>query len=490
MDKLKSKGINAFIWDFIGKLFVQGIGIIITIFLARLLEPSDFGLIAMAMVIVGMAQVFTDVGLSAALIQRTKVLEIHYSSVFFFNIFSGIILTTVFFFSSTVVADFYENEKLIHIIQAISFLFIINALCSVQSAKLKKALNYRVLTKLNFSSSVLSGSIGVLLALYGAGVWSLIAQVIIQAALYAVLIWNFTSWRPSFVFSFKALKQLWGFGFRMFLSGIIDAVFTRADFIIIGKLLNAQALGYFQRAKQFNSFLIQFISGSLTSVLFPVLSEIKNQLPRLQSTVLKLHHIICFVSFLFIGGLYLLAEDLIIFLFTAKWLPSVNYLQILLLSGFAYPISALLVNVLKGRGNSKDFLRLEILKKSAHTVNFLNIIYFGVESYLYGLIGLAFFGVSLNIYYCAKELGLKFKQFSSPILLQIFISLFSSYLIVMVINVIEPNYVFALLLKSGGFFILFVGGNIALKTQGYSYIYQQVQLLIQSRLKNKEIKNV
>jgi O-antigen/teichoic acid export membrane protein len=486
---LKTRGITAFVWDFLGRLSTQGLSFIVTIFLARLLEPSDFGLIAMAMVVVGMAQVFTDAGLSAALIQRTKVLEIHYSSVFFFNLISGITLTAIFFYSSGYIANFYGNEKLTPIIQSISFLFIINTLCSVQSAKLKKELKYGILTKVSFSSSMLSGCIGILLALYGFGVWSLLAQIIIQSLIFTMILWSVSNWRPKLAFSFKALKQLWNFGFRIFLSGLIDAVFRRADFIIIGKLFNTQALGYFQRAKQFNGMLVQFISGSLTSVLFPVLSELKNQLPKLQQVVLKLLHIICLTSFLFIGSLYLLAEDLIVFIFSDKWLPSVQYLQILLLSGFAYPISALLVNVLKGRGNSKVFLRLEIIKKSAHAFNFLNIIYFGVNSYLYGLLGLAFFGVSLNIYYCAKELRLNFNDFSSPILLQMCLSLFSVFLILMLLHFIEPNYIIGLLIKSVGFVVVFLGFNLVLNTKSYSFISQQIQAVIKSQLKKKEIKN-
>ena len=157
--------------------------------------------------------------------------------------------------------------------------------------------------------------------------------------------------------------QLWAYGFRMFLSGLLDAIFTRLDYLIIGKLFAPATLGFFQRAKSLNLMVAQNSSASLMSVLFPVLSKVQNDLQRFQRIVVKTMGIICFVVFLLLGGLYLVSEELIVLLFGEKWLPSVSYFQILVISGFGYPVSALLVNILSSRGKSKEFLLLEILKK-------------------------------------------------------------------------------------------------------------------------------
>jgi len=274
MDELKSKGTKAFIWDFFGKMAKQGMGFIVTIFLARLLEPSDFGLIAMVMVIVGIADVFSDIGLGGALIQRRRVLPVHYSSVFYLNISVGVLLALILFFSAEQVAAFYENEQLIPLAKVISLTFVLNAFSSVQVTKLRKELNFALITKVSFLSSFFSGIIGISLAFYGAGVWSLVAQSLSVGFIFNIFIWYASDWKPSFLFSFKALKQLWGFGFHMFLVGVLNAVFSRLDYIVIGKLFTPTALGFYQRAKSLNMMLVQYSSGSLMTVMFPVLSKV------------------------------------------------------------------------------------------------------------------------------------------------------------------------------------------------------------------------
>lgn len=288
MKDLKNKGIKAFVWDFIGKLATQGTGFIVTIFLARLLEPSDFGLIAMIMVVVGIAQVFADVGLGGALIQRRKLLDVHYSSVFYFNICIALLLTCTTFFSADLISSFYNNVELVELTQAISVIFIINACSSVQAIRLRKQLNYPLLTKASFKSSLLSGFLGVTLAFNDFGVWSLVAQVLSQGVFFNLCLWTTCKWRPSFQFSLKALKQLWTFGFRMFLASLLDSVFTRLDYVIIGKLFSISTLGYFQRAKQLNSLVIQYSSGSLMSVMFPILSKVQNDLHKFRLSLIHI----------------------------------------------------------------------------------------------------------------------------------------------------------------------------------------------------------
>jgi len=178
MDNLKSKSSRAFLWDFFAKLARHGTNFIVILVLVRLLEPSDFGLIAMAMVIIGVAFIFTDIGLGSALIQRRRVLPIHYASVFYFNVCVGMLLSLMTFFSSGWISDFYENPQLLAVIQVVSSLFVINAFSSVQVSKLRKELNYAILAKADVGAALFSGVTGIGLALYGAGVWSLVAQAV------------------------------------------------------------------------------------------------------------------------------------------------------------------------------------------------------------------------------------------------------------------------------------------------------------------------
>ncbi len=478
MSSLKAQGTKAFIWDFSGKIVRQGMGFIVTIFLARLLEPSDFGLIAMVMVMIGIAGVFTDVGLGGALIQRRRVHPIHYSSVFYFNISVGLFLTFLFYFSAPWISEFYNNEALLPLTQVLSFSFIIGAFSTVQSIRLRKELNYALLTKLGLISALLSGVVGVSLALWGAGVWSLVAQSLIRGIIYNILIWTRVKWIPGLEFSWKALTQLWGYGFRMFLSGLLEAIFMRLDYMIIGKLFEATALGFFQRAKSLNLLVVSYSSQSLMSVLFPVLSKVQNDLPRFQNIVIKTLGIISFITFLLLGGLYLVSEELIVLLFGEKWLPSVEYFKILALAGYAYPVSALLVNVLSSRGNSKAFLRLEIYKKMIASLNFIVLYYYGIDTFLYSVVISVIFSVSLNIVFVSREINLPFSRFAKPIVIQAGIAMLSVLLTIFIIKDLALVDIMMLIIKGLLFTSLYFGFNYLFKTSSLQYVSEQVMPMI------------
>ena len=485
MDNLKSKGTRAFIWDLFGKMATHGMSFVISIFLARLLEPSDFGLIAMVMVIIGIASVFTDVGLGGALIQRRRIHPVYYSSVFYFNIVIGLFLALITYFSAPWISEFYNNEELLPLVQVMSISFILGALSSVQSTRLRKELNYALLTKIGLISSLVSGMVGISLAFWGAGVWSLVAQILMARIMYNILIWTAGHWKPSLEFSWKALTQLWGFGFRMFLSGMLDAIFTRIDFLIIGKLFPLATLGYFQRAKSLNSMVVRYSSGSLMTVLFPVLSKVQNDLPRFQNIIMKSLGIISFVVFLLLGGLYLISEELIVLLFSDKWLPSVDFFKILVLSGFAYPISALLVNVLSSRGNSKAFLRLEIYKKLIASVNFIVLYFWGINAFLYGLVVQATLGISLNILFASREIRLPYFMFVKPIMVQMSISVLSVLLTVLITQNIVSLDIIMLLIKGSLFTLLYILFNYMIETTSFKYFLEQIMPIVRKKLISK-----
>lgn len=484
-DNLKSMGLKALVWDFFGKIARYATTFIVTIVLARLLDPSDFGLIAMVMVVVMIAFVFTDVGLGSALIQRRRLLPVHYSSVFYFNVFIGLLLTFITYFSATWISDFYDNEALVPVTQVISLLFVINAFSSVQTSKLRKELNYAALAKAEVGAALLSGVTGIGLALYGAEAWSLVAQALSRGVFYNILVWSASKWVPSFLFSFKALIQLWGFGFRMFLSGLLETVYHRLDIIIIGKLFMPTTLGFYDQAKRLNEMIIQFSSGSIMTVLFPVLSRVQKDLVRFQRIVIKVLGIICFILFFLLGFMYLISEELIVLLFTEKWISSAVYFKILILSGFAYPVSALFVNILSSRGKSKEFLRLEIYKKILFGINFYVGFLWGIEGYLYGLVIMSIFGVSLNILFASREIKLPFFVFVEPIFMQMIIAVLSVWVVMLLIDGIEMYGILLLMVKGFLFAVLYVGINLFLKTGSYVNFRDEVVKVLKRR---KEVK--
>lgn len=485
MDNLKAQGTKAFIWDFLGKMATHGMGFVVTIFLARLLEPSDFGLIAMILVIIGIATVFTDVGLSSALIQKRRVHASHYTSVFYFNIVIGSLLTLITYFSAPWISAFYNSKQLLPLTEVMSLSFIISSFSSVQRTRLRKELNYALLTKIGFISSFISGIIGISLALGGVGVWSLVAQLLSMGIVYNILIWTKANWIPTLNFSWKALTQLWGFGFRMFLSGMLDSIFKQLDYLIIGKLFPPAMLGYYQRAKSLNQMAVRYSAGSIMSVLFPVLSKVQNDLPRFQNIILKSLGIITFIVFLLLGGLYLISEELIVLLFSNKWLPSVDFFKILVLSGFSLPIGALLVNVLSSRGNSKAFLRLEIYKKTIISINFFVLYFIGIDSFLYGLIAVSVFTVLLNIVFASREISLPFYLFVKPIITQMSISIIAVLLTMLIIQNIDFIDILMLIIKGALFTFLYILLNYMIKTSSFIYVLEQLIPIIKSKFKKK-----
>ena len=482
-DNLKSKGVTAFIWDFTGKLASNGMGFIITIFLARLLEPAEFGLIAMVMVVIGMAAVFSDSGLGVALIQRRRVLPIHYSSVFYFNIFVAIFLTLVTFFSAGTIAEFYNNEELIPLAQVMSISFIINAFSSVQSTRLRKELNYALLTKIGLASSLVSGIIGITLALNDAGVWSLVVQTLTAGIITNILLWLTSKWRPSLSFSLKALMQLWTFGFHVFLVNLMDTVFTRLDVLIIGKLFTPDILGFFSRAKSLNQMIISYASGSLMAVLFPVLSKIQKDLPRFQHIVLKAFGIISFIVFLLLGMFYLISKELIVLLFSEKWLPSVDYFKILVLTGFSVPLGVLLVSIIQSRGNSRLLFRIDIYKKIFFVLNFYFGFLFGIEGYLYGLVGVTTIALLINIYYGAREISLSPYLFIKIGITQLVISVLSVFIILSLTETMEYSNFVMLVVKSSLFMMLYIVMSWMLKTDSYLSFLEQLKPLLDKIMK-------
>jgi len=483
-DNLKAKGVVAFIWDFSGKLASNGMGFIISIFLARLLEPAEFGLIAMVMVVIGIAAVFSDSGLGVALIQRRRVLPIHYSSVFYFNIAIAILLALITFFSASSIAEFYDNEELIPLAQVMSFSFIIGALSSVQSIRLRKELNYALLTKITLISSLISGVVGIILAFNGAGVWSLVVQTLTAGIMSNILLWVTSKWRPSLTFSLKALRQLWTFGFHIFLTNLLDAVFTRLDVLVIGKLFTPTTLGFFNRAKALDQMISSYASSSLMAVLFPVLSKIQNDLLRFQNVAIKSFAIIAFVIFLLLGMFYLVSEELIVLLFSEKWLPSVLYFKILVLSGFALPLSILLVSILISRGKSKLVFRISIYKKILFVINLYFGFSFGIEGYLYGLILVVTVALLINIYYGSREIGLSSFIFIKVTLTQLIISVISIIVTLLLVQIMEYNNFVMLIVKSSIFIIFYITISRILKTDSYLFFMEQFNQVL-DRIRKK-----
>jgi O-antigen/teichoic acid export membrane protein len=476
VDNLKQKTFKAFAWDMAGKLADQGIGFFISIILARLLAPEEFGLLAMVSVVIALARVFIDSGLGTALIQRKDVTDAHYGSVFWFNITAGSFLTLLFFLLSGVIAGFYNRPELKPIMQVLSFSFIIDSFARVQAAWLTKQLKFGVLTKARITSLIISGSVGVTLAFMHYGVWALVVQSMLSAVITNIYITIFSGFRPKLIYSFNALKELWGFGFRMFLSGMINTITRQVDNLIIGKMYSPATLGFYYRAKSLNEFVIKYTSGSLMPVLFPTLSSIQDDEKRYNNIVIKSFHVLNFIGLLISAILYLTAEDIIIILFSTKWLPAVKYFKIIIIGSVGYIVSSLLVNILSSKGNSRGFLKLGIYKQSLIILNLIIGLSFNIEMYLYGRVFIIYIGVVLNIFFASKQLNqsayiffrIIFKYTLLTVVLLSSILLIKQYFII--------NNIFLHAIFYGMIFLFtYIIANFLLKFEAINYIINEIK---------------
>ena len=475
MTSLRTKGINAFIAVLAGKLANQGVGFIISIILARILTPEEFGLIAMVNVLLAMATILMDVGLGEALIQRKRLLPIHYSSVFYFNVFAGFILSIITYLSAEAIADFYERPELVLLTQVMSVSFLASSLVVVQNARLTRAFKFKKIAIFRLISSLLSGFVGIMMALNNYGIWSLVTQILLGVLIYVIIVWLQVKWTPQFRFSFKALKQLWGYGFRMFLSAVLNKVFVKIDVLIIGKIFTASALGFYQRARSFEQMVIQYSSGSMMEVLFPLFCQIQTDIERLKNLVLKALNALSLVVFYLLGVLYLCADNIIVVLLTEKWLLSAEYFKILLLGGYAFPFSSLLINIISSRGNSKDFLKLAAIRKIMVGINLIVGFHFGISGYLYGFAFVRAISLALNIIYAGKELKTPFMWFLKPMLPFIFLS---GLLVIGIIG-IQPyieqgSYFIDLIIKGSLYTTLFLCITYFLRLPGLKIILNLV----------------
>ncbi|MEN6575339.1 MAG: lipopolysaccharide biosynthesis protein [Phycisphaerales bacterium] len=404
-ESLRKKAERGVLWSFIDAAGNRIVQFVIGVTLARLLLPAEFGLIGMLTIFIAVAQALLDGGFIVTLIQKKDVTEVDASSVFYFNVVIGSVLTGLMYLAAPWIASFYRQPDLCALSRAISLVFVINSLGAVQLAMLSRDIAFKIQAKVSLISAICSGGIGVTLAYGGYGVWSLVAQQISRALFSAVLLWVFSRWRPGPVFSFIALRRMFTFGSRLLVSGILDQVFSNIYYPVIGKVFSPSDLGYYTRATHLQELPSLTLTQAVARVALPVFSSIQDENARFKRGLQK---VLCLLMFLIAPNMVLLAvtaPSLLKVLHTEKWLPCVPYLQMLSIQGVLYPLHVLNVNVLIARGRSDLFLRLEIIKKSLIFCNVIISWRWGITAIIIGQIALSFVSYFLNSYYTGKLLG-------------------------------------------------------------------------------------
>lgn len=401
-ENLKDKAIHGFAWSAIDNFANQGILFVISVFLARILSPSDYGLIAMISIVLAISNCFINSGFGNALIRKTDLSDEDCSTAFYFNILVASGCYLLVFMVAPFVADFYERPILTPILRWQAVTLILGSFIIVQKSIINKKIDFKTTAKISTISNILSGIIALIMAYNDFGVWSLVGMGISQSLFQLILFWFYSSWRPQFIWSKKSFDYLWHYGSKLLASGLLDTVFVNIYPIVIGKMFSPMSLGYYTRAQGF----AQLPSSNLTSIIqrvtFPLLSSMQTDDERLSNNYRRLLRMSAFVIFPLMLGLAAVADPLINVLLTGKWAQTIIYLQIICFAMMWYPIHAINLNLLQVKGRSDLFLKLEIIKKIMAVVVILCSVPFGVIGICYGSVVSSLLSLTINTYYTGK----------------------------------------------------------------------------------------
>lgn len=403
---LKQKARLAVFWSSGDVIIKNGINFGVTILLARLLSPVEFGTIALLSLFTGIAGAFVDAGFSSALVQKQDTNITDESTVFWFNIAVGIIAGLILWLLAPIIARFYHLPVLIPLVGLMAINITLSALASVQNALLMKRLDFRMLTQINATAMIISSGIAVWLAWAGFGIWALAAQTLSLSIVTTTLLWARSEWHPDRKFSFAALRKLFGFGGYLFASTLLHNVFANSYTVIIGRFFKVADLGHYQRASGLSDSVSSLLSMVVARVSFPVFSSIANDRERLRRGVqMSLRGTMLFNAPAMMG-LFIAADSLVLTLYGEAWRPAVPYLQILAIAGLFMPLHSINLSLLLAQGYSRQYFYLEIAKKV------MGIVCLIICAWYAGVIGVAWatllintIGMAINAYFTEKHIG-------------------------------------------------------------------------------------
>lgn len=440
-ESLKQKTTKGLLWSSVERFSNQGMSFLFSVILARMLAPSDFGIIAMITIFFAVAQSFVDSGFSNALVRKTDRREEDFSTCFFFNIGVGIMAYIVLFLIAPLVANFYNQPILSPIIRITGLGVVLNSLCVVQQALFTIKIDFKSQAKVTLSATIMSGIVGVVLAYQGYGVWALVWQGVVLSLVRMGLLWLMSKWRPTTGFSKSSFNYLFGYGSKLLASGLLDTIYNNIYPIVIGKFYTPAQLGNYSRALSFAQLPSSNITSILQRVTFPVLSTIQDDIPRLQANYRRLLKLSAFIVFPLMTGLAAVAFPMIRIILTPKWEGCSLYLQIICFALMWYPIHAINLNLLQVKGRSDLFLRLEIIKKIVGVCIMCITIPLGITAMCIGMVASSLISLFINTYYTGKLIDFGYLKQMRDLLPVFFNSLLMGSIVCLFIQLFTNDFI-------------------------------------------------
>src|SRR5690554_1126351 len=470
---LRKKSIRGVFWVFTQQFGNQAVHFVVSVFLARILLPEDFGLIGMIAVFMALSQVLLNSGLTQSIIRQTNPTQIDYSTVFFFNLGGGIILYGVLFMCAGLIADFYSQPRLTDIIRVAGLSLIINAFGAVQFTRLTKQMDFKTQMMVSVPSLIVSGIVGVSLALMDFGVWALVYMGLVQAIMSTAQIWIRSNWMPSLHFSKERFRYHFGFSYKLGISGLINTLYANLYPIVIGKYFAPAQVGFFTRAESMKNLPVSNISRALNKVTYPLFAQIQDDNPRLKRVYKMLMQAVVFVLAPVMVYLMVVAEPLFRLLLTEKWLPAVPYFQILCVSGILYPLHSYNLNILNVKGRSDLFLKLEVIKKFFGVIMIVVTIKYGILVLIWGQLISSFVALIISSHYSGNFIKYRLYDQLKDIAPSLLLAAFTGIVVwSMDLNLfVGLNDGFRIFISGAIGFILFLGTSHIFKFEAYLTVF-------------------
>lgn len=408
-ESLKKKTVRGTFWSAVDNIANQGVTFLVGLVLARLLTPHEYGLIGYIMILVAVFNSIVDSGFSNALIRKKDAGQTDYSTAFFFNLAVSVVLMAAMYMLAVPFSRFFREPQLVPLVRVMSVIIIINALALVQRTRLVKNVDFKTQTKASLISSLTSAGVGLGMAFGGLGVWSLAGQQISRQLVNTVCLWILNRWTPSREFSRSSFREMFGFGWKLLVSGLIDTVWREISQLVIGKCYSTETLGQYTRGKQFSDIFSSNMTSIVQRVSYPVLSSVQDERERMREGYRRIIRITMLASFVLLFGLAAVADSMVVVLIGPQWREAAHYLQILCFSACLYPLHAINLNMLQVQGRSDLFLKLEIVKKIIAIGPLLLGIFIGIDWMLWGWVVTGIISYGLNARYSGTLIGYPIK---------------------------------------------------------------------------------
>lgn len=389
--------INSMIWKLLERLSSQLVSFVISIVLARLLMPEDYGIIAIVLVFISFANVIIDGGLNTALIQKKHASQVDFSTIFWFCLALAIVVYVILFVAAPIIAHFYENDLLVPVLRVLCLIVFFNSFNSIQRAYVARHMLFQKLFYINAVSLVISGSLGITMAYLSFGVWALVAQSLSNAMICCFFMWYSIQWRPTCVFSNTSFRSLFDFGWKIFLTNLIVSIYNNIRSLLIGKVYNPTSLAYFDRGRTLPDLIVYNVTSTLNAVLLPAFSEEQDNIQRVKQMMRRSIKVSYFVLCPLLIGFIVTAKDVVLLLLTEKWLPCVPFIQIFCIAYILTPVQNVNMTTIQSLGYSSITLKLEIIKKILEAVILVISFLINVYAVAWGIVVYNFLCIFINL---------------------------------------------------------------------------------------------